>query len=457
MIRIPRRAAAIALLAAASLPPSAARAQRPDTLAAGDSLARQVQRLQRAVDSLRSAGERNTQRLIELDERGVAAIAAPRGAADSARRTLTSARGIYGKPFVKRFGSGTAIGGYVDMEYVNDIDAHASRFDQHRLIPFIFSEITDRLHFGTEIEFEHGVQIENADGEAEGAGEISVEFATLDYRFTEALNLRGGVVLSPLGRFNLVHDSPINELTDRPLVARQVIPSTLSEAGAGLFGTIYPSGSSLVSYELYLVNGFNQALGEPDADGRLPIRDAVGRRGDLEGKAPLNLVGRVALSPFLGLEVGVSGHTGTYGEDLRKSTSRSATIWALDATFNHGPVDLLGEFARLQVDLDPAVQGPTVGDGREGFYLQGNYHFGHGLLVPKATSSFTGVVRYDWLDYNRGVRGDEERRATLGLNWRPVPDAVFKSEFQFARTAPAGSADFGGETHRLVLSLATYF
>lgn len=394
---------------------------------------------------------------MELDERASAPGTPAAAKTDSTRRAIPSSLGIYGKPFVRRFGSGTSVGGYVDLEFANDFTTKARSFDQHRLVPFLYSEITDRLHFGTEIEFEHGVQIENADGEAEGAGEISVEFATLDYRFTEALNLRGGVVLSPLGRFNLVHDSPINELTDRPLVARQVIPSTLSEAGAGLFGTIYPSGSSLVSYELYLVNGFNQALGEPDADGRLPIRDAVGRRGDLEGKAPLNLVGRVALSPFLGLEVGVSGHTGTYGEDLRKGTSRSATIWALDATFNHGPVDLLGEFARLQVDLDPAVQGPTVGDGREGFYLQGNYHFGHGLLVPKATSSFTGVVRYDWLDYNRGVRGDEERRATLGLNWRPVPDAVFKSEFQFARTAPAGSADFGGETHRLVLSLATYF
>ena len=416
--------------------------------------------MQRQIDSLRRASERQTERLMELDERAAvpAAPAAPAaGRTDSTRRAIPSSLGIYGKPFVRRFGSGTSVGGYVDLEFSNDFTTKARSFDQHRLVPFLYSEITDRLHFGTEIEFEHGVQIENADGTAEGAGEISVEFATLDYRFTEALNLRAGVVLSPLGRFNLVHDSPINELTDRPLMALQVIPSTLSEAGAGLFGTMYPSGTSLLSYELYVVNGFGQALGQPDEDGRVPIRDAPGKRGDLEGKAPLNLVGRLAFSPFLGLELGASGHTGSYGEDLRAGASRNASIWALDATFNHGPVDLLGEYARLHVDLDPAVEGPTVGDGREGFYLQGNYHFGHGLLAPKATSSFTGVVRYDWVDYNRGVRGDEVRRATLGLNWRPVPDAVFKSEFQFARTAPTGSTEFGGETHRLVLSLATYF
>jgi hypothetical protein len=453
-----RALALVILLAvgATSSLPLTVLAQQPSAQGV-DSLQRQLDRMQRQIDSLRRASERQTERLMELDQRAEAPGPVVPERSDSIRRVIASSRGIYGKPFVRRFGSGTSVGGYVDLEFANDFTTKARSFDQHRLVPFLYSEITDRLHFGTEIEFEHGVQIENADGEAEGAGEISVEFATLDYRFTEALNLRAGVVLSPLGRFNLVHDSPINELTDRPLVARQVIPSTLSEAGAGLFGTVYPSSASLLSYELYLVNGFNAALGQPDGDGRLPIRDAIGKRGDLEGKAPINLVGRVAFSPFLGLELGASGHTGAYGDDLRDGTSRNASIWAFDATFNHGPLDVLGEFARLHVDLDPAVRSSTVGDGRQGFYLQGNYHFGHGLLVPKATSSFTGVVRYDWVDYNRGVIGDEERRATIGLNWRPVPDAAFKSEFQFARTAPPGSTEFGGETQRLVLSLATYF
>jgi len=441
-------------VAALWLAPRFLSAQQPT--ASADSLRRRLEQMQRQIDSLRHDAERQSERLMELDERRAAA-GAPTTSTDSTRRAIPSSSGIYGKPFVRRFGSGTSIGGYVDLEFANDFTTKARSFDQHRLVPFLYSEITDRLHFGTEIEFEHGVQIENADGEAEGAGEISVEFATLDYRFTEALNLRAGVVLSPLGRFNLVHDSPINELTDRPLVALQVIPSTLSEAGAGLFGTVYPSGTSLFSYELYLVNGFGNELGVPDEEGRVPIRDAAGKRGDLEGKAPINLVGRLAFSPFLGIELGASAHTGAYGEDLRGVETRDATIWALDATLNRGPIDLLGEYARLHVDLDPAVRSATVGDGREGFYLQGNYHFGHGLLSPKATSSFTGVVRYDWLDYNRGVTGDEQRRLSLGLNWRPVPDAVFKSEFQFARTAPAGSNDFGNETHRLVLSIATYF
>ena len=411
--------------------------------------------MQRQIDSLRRAVERTTDRLISLDERSAGEAARP-AAADSLRR-LQSSLGIYGKPFVRRFGSGTSVGGYIDLEYSNDFSSNARSFDQRRLVPFIYSEITDRLHFGTEIEFEHGVQIENANGEAEGAGEVAVEFATMDYRFTEALNLRAGVILSPLGRFNLVHDSPIQELTARPLVDQQVIPTTLSEAGAGLFGTLYPSSTSLLTYEVYAVNGFGPALGEPEADGRLPIQDAGGKRGDLEGRAPINLVGRLAFSPLLGLEIGASAHTGAYGEDLNAETGRKATIWALDATVNRGPFDVLGEYARLKVDLDPAVQSATVGDGREGFYLQGNYHFGQGWLPPSATSSFTGVLRYDWVDFNRGVTGDEQRIATVGLNWRPVPDAAFKSELQFGRAKPAGDLTFGDDTRRFVLSMATYF
>ena len=54
---------------------------------------------------------------------------------------------------------------------------------------------------------------------------------------TDWLNYRGGIILSPLGKFNLVHDSPLQDLTERPMVSRFIIPTTLSESGMGFFGT----------------------------------------------------------------------------------------------------------------------------------------------------------------------------------------------------------------------------
>lgn len=435
--------------------PRAARAQ--DT--SRDSLTRRLERLQRRLDSLERAGQRTEQRIMELDERTSGAPVAVR-MTDTTQRTLLSARGIYGKPFVRRFGSGTAVGGYVDVEFRHSFTDRTHAFDQRRMVPFLFAEVTDRLHFGTEIEFEHGPALENADGKAEGAGEIKVEFATLDYRFNEALNLRGGVLLSPLGRFNLTHDSPINELTDRPLVAQQVIPSTLSEAGAGLFGTVYPTERSLLSYEAYVVNGFDAALGLPEG-GRLPIRDAGGKRGDV-ANAPLNFVGRLAFSPMLGLELGASAHVGPYGGygDTRPAsgTTRNAEIWALDATLNHGPFDLLGEYARLHASLSDSVRALRTAPGREGFYLQGNVHFGQGWLPPTATSAFTGVIRYDFVNYQLGGGVPDRRRAmTLGLNWRPVPEAAFKGDVRWDWATEPTTNRYGPSTKRLALSMATYF
>ena len=398
---------------------------------------------------------------MELDERTAAGLPArPRAPADTGARRASSTPGIYGKPFVRRFGSGTAVGGYVDLEFRHSLSDRVAAFDQRRLVPFLFAEITDRLHFGTEIEFEHGPALENADGEAEGAGEIKIEFATIDYQFREALNLRGGVLLSPLGRFNLTHDSPVNELTDRPLVALQVIPTTLSEAGLGFFGTLYPSERSLLSYEAYAVNGFDAVLGEPE-EGRLPIRDASGKRGDV-ANAPINFVGRMAFSPFLGLEVGASAHVGPYGGygDARPSprSTHNASIWALDATLNRGPVDILGEYARLNVSLSDAARALGTAPGREGLYVQGNLHFGQGWLPPAATSSFTAAVRYDFVNYQLGGgTTDRQRALTLGVNWRPVADAAFKTDVRWDWVTAAGGGSYGPAAKRLAFSVATYF
>ena len=56
----------------------------------------------------------------------------------------------------------------------------------------------------------------------------------IDFEVHPALNFRGGIILSPLGRFNLAHDSPANELTDRPLVST----AALSAGEAALLLTV---------------------------------------------------------------------------------------------------------------------------------------------------------------------------------------------------------------------------
>jgi len=450
-----RFASSLALLCA--VPAMAIQAQQP---VLPDSVVRQLTRMQQQIDSLRRVTERQDERIIALDEH---ASTATRSSTDSANRPTPSARGIYGKPFVRRFGSGTAIGGYVSTEfrseYVNDLGKRRSAFDAHRIVPFIFSEITDRLHFGTEIEFEHGTKLEVEDGEAEGAGELSVEFATLDYRFTEALNLRAGVILSPVGRFNLTHDDPINELTDRPLVTQQVVPGTLSETGFGFFGTLYPTERSLVTYEAYVVNGFTDELVELEpGDHRLNVREAAGSRGAADATTK-NYVARLGVSPMLGVELGASVHTGEYGEGVETSgeEEHNATIVALDGSWRRGPFEVLAEAARLRAGLSDSLRTAGVSNGREGYYVQGNYRFGHGWLTPKPTSFFTGVIRWDQADYATDKTGDDQRRLSVGLNWRPIGDAAFKGEYQWNWSTPFGTTTRDPVERRVLFSIATYF
>ncbi|MCF7804169.1 MAG: hypothetical protein K9N46_13900 [Candidatus Marinimicrobia bacterium] len=344
--------------------------------------------------------------------------------------------GIYDKPYIEEAGRGTAIGGYIDMEW--EITEDKNTFDQHRFIPFIFSEINDRIHFATEIEFEHG-------GRVPGDGEIKLEFAALDIQFTEWLTYRTGVLLAPLGKFNLVHDSPWNDFVSRPLVNRQLIPTTLSESGMGFHGTIYPSEMGVLGYELYLVNGFNEGI----IAGPNQVRTRGGR-GSLasDNNQSKSLVGRLVYSPVLGMEFGGSFHTGNYddGDELRLS------ILGLDATLQKGPFELLLETAYSSTEM---MVNSTV--GQLGYYVQPNYHFGFGLIPGFPESKFTAMARLGRINYNMDADGDIANRYTVGLNWRPIEDTAVKVEYLIQEETPLNSTTANESEGTFFFGATSYF
>src|SRR3989338_7927252 len=177
---------------------------------------------------------------------------------------------IYAKPFVSA--PKAIVGGYMDYEanFLTDRNltrTRATNFEVARFIPFIYGDVTDRIKVAAEIEIEHG-----GPNNVGGGGEIKIEFATLDYLIAEPLNFRAGILLMPMGKFNLLHDSPLNDLTDRPLVSRLILPSTYFLPGMGFYGTLYPSKLSKLDYELYVTNGFATTQGTA-------ITDSTGLRG----------------------------------------------------------------------------------------------------------------------------------------------------------------------------------
>ena len=85
-------------------------------------------------------------------------------------------------------------------------------FYTKEIYTFIYSDISDRVKLAAEIEFEYG----GVGGGASRRGDLGIWY----YRFfVDRLDqLEGWTASTPLGKLNLVHDSPLQDFTDRPLV-----------------------------------------------------------------------------------------------------------------------------------------------------------------------------------------------------------------------------------------------
>ncbi|MGB2600644.1 MAG: porin [Candidatus Omnitrophota bacterium] len=336
---------------------------------------------------------------------------------------------------------GVTVGGYADIEYEN-FQNSTSNFDQHRFVLNLGAQIHDRLRFYSEYEIEHGGP------DASGGGEAKIEQAWIDFLMTDWINARAGALLVPFGRYNLYHDSDLNDLTDRPLVDRRVIPTTWTEAGAGFHGEFNPTLGSyedlIVGYETYMINGLNSNFSD---------RGLRGARGSLSSDSNQNkaVVGRVQISPFMGHEVGVSGYYGEYDKSGHY-ISGGAVDWlsVFDVPFENdfislGDLEILGEAAYFKIDEAAQANAP---EHLGGFYVQANMHFWFEALNDTFLGehfedpTFTLVGRYGMAqiddDSDIGDGKNNERRWTLGLNYRPVESWVFKMEYQWNDTDNEG-------------------
>jgi len=360
---------------------------------------------------------------------------------------------------MSRFGSGLHIGGYIDSEFWNTEGDNAplassdhSTFDQHRFVPFFYADISDNMKMAVELEFEHG-------------HEVGIEFATLDYWFSDAINFRTGIILAPLGQFNLVHDAPYQDLTRRPLVDQTVIPAVLRDPGLGFFGS-FDADPWLFSYEIYIMNGFEDSDGTNVTTEKGLKNARPNKHGYKDNNDNKSVVARVTASPFLGLEFGLSYYTGAYDD----AGDLGLDIMAFDFTISGGglynalfgggdgalrdilyAIEIVGEYAAADLDTDAT----HVIDDLSGYYVELRYHFMFDAMksiIPGSTdeSTFTAVLRWDDIDLD----GAERDSLTVGLNYRPREDSVFK--FEYCMNGEGGS-NADSDNDQFIFSVASYF
>ncbi len=349
---------------------------------------------------------------LKIGEAAVAADQSDLGMGPAASKVYRTERGV-------------SIGGYGEALYQNfnarhDDGSPADETDElalERAVVYVGYKWNDRFLFNSEIEFE------------DGGEEVSVEFAYLDYLWKPEANFRAGLLLMPVGFLNELHEPTVYLGTHRPEVERRILPSTWQENGFGLFGQVGP-----VSYRTYVTNGF-------DASGFSAAGLREGRQGGGEAKAKdFAWVGRADWTAAPGLLAGASAYLGKAGQGIGTGVQTRMleghvewrkSGWELRALGVQADLD---DVARLNAEL--GLVGPeSVGERLRGGYLQAGYDlfsaFPHGeqALIP--------FVRYESFDTQARVpAGFERDRAndvdilTLGLSYKPIPQVVFKADYQ---------------------------
>ncbi len=97
---------------------------------------------------------------------------------------------VYNRPFLSVSKMPVALGGYLEANSIyttEDGVTEGLSFQARRLTIFMSASITKRIKFLSEMEFEDGTK------------EIGIEFAAMDISLHSLLNLRGGIVMNPIG------------------------------------------------------------------------------------------------------------------------------------------------------------------------------------------------------------------------------------------------------------------
>lgn len=414
-------------------------------------LERQVTEMQKELQSLRQErkqeeertqkqkieSERKTSILAEEFEKLKTNLTVPEDTAyKSAYGLGPAASKIYG---TRR---GLSIGGYVEGFYSKSVSdktrANRDNADFLRLVTYIGYKFNDWILFNSEIELEHG---STSTTKTSGSGEVSVEFAYLDFLLSEYANVRAGMLLIPMGFLNEMHEPNTFHGVFRPEVETRIIPSTWRENGVGLFGKI---GESL-QYRLYAVNGLN-ARGFSVAGLR-----GGRQKGNRALAEDISITGRLDYTPITSLLLGGSFYLGDQGNNQDVSGTRipdsHLALWEVHGQYRAYGLELRGLFTMAHLGdaraLTSALRktkdvgtNDTIANTMLGTYAEVAYDIlPH--LYANTDHYLAPFVRFEYYNTQDNVpagfsrNGNAAQRLwTSGLSYKPHPNVVLKVDYR---------------------------
>ena len=329
---------------------------------------------------------------------------------------------------------------------------------------------------GVEIEFESGgtgmtYELENTENgeyetEVEKGGEVALEQFHITYRLNNALNVRVGHLIVPVG-LNNAHHEPINFFgTVRPEGETSLIPNTWHETGLQLQGQ-FGRRRATFEYQAMVVAGLN-ANG---FDRNTWV--AGGKQGlfEVDNFTSPAYVGRLNWRGVPGLRLGASYY---YCHNTASNSDKPQTysfrvpvgLWSVDAQYQHPWFIVRGNILSGHVGNSTQLSAKNVRQSNNSPYSRltpiakraVSYGTEGGLRLKNWVNNdrmpdLIPFVRYEYYNAQEKVevdaynlKGADPRLKTsmwvAGLNYRPLPYLVIKDDYTKRRI---GGGNYRGE------------
>lgn len=327
---------------------------------------------------------------------------------------------------------GVTIGGYGEILY-NQPNNLNGELDVQRLVMLFGYKFDERVQFVTEIEYEH-------------VKEVYVEQAFVNYSIANAVNIRAGLMLVPMGIVNEFHEPTTFNGVERPSMDNKIVPTTWREIGIGVAGRL--DGLAL-RYQAYLFNGFISHDGEAGK-----LKGSNGLRGGRQ-KGAESMVDQFNLSAKLdyygipNLRIGLSGYQGrTQADDNVNDVLGSdigVSMIGLDARYKWMNFSARGQYVLANLSDTEAYNtftGRDLGSQLEGYYIEAAYN----VLPITNKQRLDAFVRYEQYDTHSEVAGNlvknlayDRKEWTTGLSYHMSIGTVFKVDYQSKSTGLANS------------------
>lgn len=288
--------------------------------------------------------------------------------------------------------TGIRLGGYASAAV--DAPRHGPwQFDVSDLSLFVTWEDGEHWRFFSETEVGDALTAGEHQGLGTGEAHFELERLYVERLFTDALSLRFGKFLTPIGRWNLVHANPLVWTTNRPVATRQLFSK-------------HASGLMLHGKALVAERDFDYAV-YATADSLDPYRSE---------------------NPF---ENAYGGHL-LYAATETLELGLSYANFALNerpSRYHLAGAEAFWSYCKFEASAEWVFRSGGARDLWQG-YVQG---------VAPLLAGWYAVARYEYFQQESAPDGQV---GVLGLAFRPVPPLVWKVEYQVgshnATTAPDG-------------------